>query len=262
MINRRRRNSFFRKQNSFYSSQIEAVGSRLRWWQQLLIVMLFLVFIVAVWYVFFSNIFTVTVVSVENNVELSEKEILEDVDIEGKNIFLIETSEIVSKMKSNNEIYDVRLVRVLPNIVRIIVTEHKPVLVWQSENRKFYVNQSGIAYKKTNGEVKSDIYRVVDVAALDVQVGEPVVPRSFLRSFMIMQEKLSEIYEGRIDFFEVEETVYDLDLILNNGTRVRFNILSDVANQIEELKKISQLRPDLFDRTFIDLRVDRWAYIR
>jgi len=262
MIKRRRRASFFHKQPSFYSSQIEAPPLKLRWWQQLLIIFIVLLAGLASWYLFFSNTFEISEVTVENNNEVSTDQIRSAVSFEGQNIFLIDADLATKVLKQNSEIYDVRIVRVLPNKIRVIITEHKPILIWQSLDNSYYVNQSGIAYKQINGNANGSILRVIDIAAVEVVVGESVVPRSFIHSFQIMKDKLTEIYKEDIDFFEVEETVYDLDLITKNGQRVRFNILSDVENQINELKRLQQLRPDLFTKSYIDLRVDRWAYTR
>lgn len=257
MIKFRRRNKF---QPTHWQRQITPPPRAHWWWQQLLIIISFILLMTGIWYLFISDTFKVDTVELEGLVSLPAEQVSSSLQLEGNNIFLVKTQSVEEKLSSWSEILSVRLVRLLPRKIKVIIKERQPILLWRSVDKNYQVDQTGVAFRVV--DVTNAWPRVVDIANVQVNLGQPVVPASFMQAFNYLQAELPNIYADKIDFYEVSETVYDLDLVLKNGHRVRFNILSDVRQQLVELKRLQELRPDLFDRSVVDLRVDRWAFVK
>lgn len=265
LINRTRRN-LVREQLTVGWRQLEPDRPSYSWWQRLL----FIVFIVGLfwlgWWLFYSPRFQISKVTVEGVKRLDPAQIQRAAAIEKENIFRLKTTTVVNRLSDQTEITDVELVRVLPQTVRLVVTERAPEFVWKTTDNWYLVDQKGIVFRQITFEQLNNEYsylpRVLDVANVQVNINEPVVPRTFVQAFINIKEVIPKIFPDQTDYYEVSETVYDFDLVLKNGKRIRFNILSNVSQQLASLEQLATKRPDLLEHSYLDLRVERWAYIR
>lgn len=214
------------------------------------------------WFFLFSPYWLVTTVTVEGLVTVSEEQVLAQLPAAGRNIFLLDTGTATRAISNYPAVRDVRIIRRLPNTVTVVVTEREPILVWKTTQTLYAVDVTGTAYRTISESEREGLFIVNDAANVHVEVGQQVVPSKFTTAYKTIAEQLPQIYPDLIDHMEVGETVYDLDAVMRDGRRVRFNVLSDVAAQLADLHRFAQSRPDLFTRSVIDLRVDRWAYIK
>lgn len=258
IFKRRRRAKYF--ENKF-SVQLADQKTRYLWWQRLLFWFLVLLLITGFWYLFLSGNFTVEVVQIEGVKTVSVERIEQMVDIKGQNILLLNADKSESELESITEIKNVTLIRMLPKTVRLIISEREPVMIWQTTNKLFAVDRAGLPFREVS-EIEGGLFMVVDTANIHVNIGEQLAPRSFVQAYLALLPDLKEIYQDQLSHFEIGETVYDLDAVIKDGRRVKLNVLSNVSNQLAELKRIANERPDLFARQVVDLRVDRWAYIQ
>jgi hypothetical protein len=64
-----------------------------------------------------------------------------------------------------------------------------------------------------------------------------------------------------IDHFEVAGTTYDVTMVTKSGLRVQLGSLGDASVQIRNLTRLER-DGKLIGVTSVDLRVDRWAYVK
>lgn len=218
------------------------------------------------WWLFYSPRFQVSKVTVEGTKRLDPTQIQQEAAVEKENIFRLSTATVAARLSNQTEITDLELVRVLPQTVRLVITERAPEFVWKTTDNWYLVDQKGIVFRQISFEQLNHEYsylpRVLDVANVQVNLNEPVVPRTFVQAFTNIKEVIPRLFPDQTDYYEVSETVYDFDLVLKNGKRIRFNILSNIGQQLAALEQLAAKRPDLLEHSYIDLRVERWAYIR
>jgi len=257
MIGRRRR-SF----ESRFSAQLAPVSRKFVWrrvWYGLTALLL----IAAGWFFLFTPNWRIDSVVVEGVERIPQEQILAKVPVVGQNIFRFNSSAAYQALAQQNEIYAVRIIRRLPHTVAVIVTERQPLFIWKTTQTLYHVDETGVAFRVVAaGESTEGLFTIDDTANVHAELGQRVVPSRFVGAYSVVVKELPSIYPDLIDHIEVGETVFDLDVVMKDGRRVRFNVLSDVAGQLADLRRISLNRPDLFTRSVIDLRVDRWAYIK
>jgi hypothetical protein len=76
-----------------------------------------------------------------------------------------------------------------------------------------------------------------------------------------MKEVIQSVPGVRVDHFEVGATTYDVTMVLHGGLQVFFNSLGDAGVQSRNLARLAR-DGKLTNATRVDLRVDRWAYVR
>lgn len=254
---RRRRFKAYSRQ--FYR-QVE-VSSRPSIWPRLGW-LAFLVLIVAVgWWIGWSPSWRIDEVQVEGVDETAAASLAASFGLVGQNIFRLDLADVEGQLKSLPTVDSYELVRQLPHRLIITLKTKEPVLIWQTAGRSWLVDDDGRAYQELSGE-RSAKPLVLDTANIAVKQNDIVVPTSFIRTVALVETKLPGLYGQAIKEYEIGETFYDLDAIMTDGRRVRFNILGEVATQLDDLARLSSQRPDLFARSSIDLRVDRWAYVK
>lgn len=265
LINRTRRN-LVREQLTVGWRQLEPDRPGFSWWQRLVLLALVAGLLWLSWWLLYSPRFQVNQVIVEGTKRLNPAQLQQEAAIEKENIFRLKTATVANRLHGQTEITDLELVRVLPQTVRLVVTERAPQFVWKTTDNWYLVDQKGIVFRQITLDQLNNDYsylpRVLDVANVQVNINEPVVPRTFVQAFVNIKETIPKIFPDQTDYYEVSETVYDFDLVLKNGKRIRFNILSNVSQQLASLEQLASKRPDLLDHSYIDLRVERWAYIR
>lgn len=244
-----------------FSAQLVANPTRFNWWQRLLLIAIPILLIAIIWTLFWSGIFTVNKVEISGNEILSAEQIKTHLNITGQNILTLNTTTSEESLTQLPEVKQAVLIRLLPHTIRVIVQERKSVLVWETTNQLWSIDQLGIPFQIVTA-VPDGLFKVVDTANVHVDLGVQAVPTTFINSYQEIVPALQDVYSDGLDHFEIGETIYDLDSITKDGHRVRLNILSNVLKQLAELKRIQEQRPDLFSHNVIDLRVDRWAYIQ
>lgn len=257
-IKRRKRHPF----ETRFSSQLAPAEKR-SVWRRFWFFVTVLVGAAVGWFFLFAPYWQVESVVVEGLERIPQEQVLAVVPTAGGNIFRFSTGAVYSAVSKINEVYSVRIIRRLPRTVAIIVRERQPLFIWKTTQTLYHVDASGVAFRTVlSDEETAGLFVVQDTANVHVEIGQRVIPSRFVGAYAVVVKELPLIYPELIDHMEVGDTVFDLDVVMNDGRRVRFNILSDVEGQLADLRRIAQIRPDLFSRSVIDLRVDRWAYIK
>lgn len=119
------------------------------------IILTVVAFLFVIVFVFVSGSFNLVEIVVENNHSLSSEQIISFSRIEkGTNVFAISKKNIKANLKENPYINEVKIRKILPNKLKLIVDERSVDYVLQLANSYIYVNQEGyvleIASEKPN----------------------------------------------------------------------------------------------------------------
>lgn len=254
-----RRRRFSRYPRHFYR-QVE-VTNRPSIWPRLGGLLLLGLFGAVVWWVGFSPSWRITDVRVEGVDDATGMALATSFNLVGQNIFRLDLSTVESQLTSQPTVDSYQIVRQLPHRLIISLKERQPVLVWQTAGHGWLVDATGRAYRELTGD-RPAVPLVVDTANIAVKQNDVIVPLSFTRALGLFEDKLPKLYNQPVREYDLGETLYDVDAVMSDGRVIKFNILSDVATQLTDLGRLATQRPDLFGRSSIDLRVDRWAYVK
>ncbi len=108
---------------------------------------------VAIVFIFASGAFVVTEIIVEKNETISEEQIISFSGIvKGTNVFAISKKVMKNKLKENSYIQDVKIKRVLPNKIKLIVEERKVEYVLQLANSYVHIDKKGYVLEISNNK--------------------------------------------------------------------------------------------------------------
>lgn len=102
-------------------------------------------------FLFVSGIFELSEIIVENNHTISTEQIIRFSEVEkGTNIFAISKKEVIKKLKEHAYINEVKIKKVLPNKLKIIVDERKVKYALQLASSYVYINEQGYVLEISN----------------------------------------------------------------------------------------------------------------
>lgn len=108
------------------------------------IILTVVAFLFVIVFVFVSGSFNLVEIVVENNHSLSSEQIISFSRIEkGTNVFAISKKNIQANLKENPYINEVKIKRMLPNKLKLIIDERSVDYLLQLANSYIYVNRQG-----------------------------------------------------------------------------------------------------------------------
>ena len=222
--------------------------------------------------VFFSGWFSVRQVQVEGVLFAPKEQVQTAVPL-GSNLWLLSQQQASSRVMRYPSVESVSVLRGLPDHVRIAVVEKQPALVWLSGNDALVLDNSGMAFARFGradipsgdtplGAALAGIPRVYDVKAVPVKVGQQVASASFVRFISETRRQWAELLpQATLSRFEISETTYDVTVYTEQGLRVQLSSLADAGVQVRNLTRLIHQGYANLNST-VDLRVDRWAYVK
>ena len=91
---------------------------------------------------FLSSKFKIERIKIENNSIIKESDIKKNLaHIYDKNIFIIDTQNILNILKKNTFIESFEIKKIYPNKIIIKIYEKKPIAILEYKKQKFYINQ-------------------------------------------------------------------------------------------------------------------------
>lgn len=91
---------------------------------------------------FLSTKFKIEQIKIENNSIVKESDIKKNLaHIYDKNIFIIDTQNILNILKKNTFIESFEIKKIYPNKIIIKIYEKKPIAILEYKKQKFYINQ-------------------------------------------------------------------------------------------------------------------------
>jgi cell division septal protein FtsQ len=166
---------------------------------------------------------------------------------------------------------DVLISRGLPDTVRLELIERGAGIRWQSGDTISVLDSSGVVFVQrpvTPPEQLAEstpldaLPLVVDTSALPVTLGQQVVGRLVIQFIRTAEEERARLLpDYPLDHFAVTTSTNQVTLVTKNGLEVLLATIHDPGVQMRNLARMAAA--DALTRaTVVDLRVDRWAYVR
>lgn len=226
----------------------------------------------AVYAIWYSGWFRIRKVEVEGTYFSSAEAVKAAVPI-GKNIWFISKEQLISQILINPVIVGVTVFRGIPDSVRVVVEERKPALIWISGENSLVLDEYGVGFAVFTPEtfpspdspldkLLATTPRVTDTKSLPVTLGKSIVSPTFIQFLEGVQKELvTYLPEVSLDHLEIADTTYDLTLVAKQGLRVQFNTLGNPGTQVRNLTRLIRQNKAALNSQ-VDLRVDRWAYVK
>ena len=112
------------------------------------------------------------------------------------------------------------------------------------------------------GTTLNQLPRVTDSQNIAVVTGTSIATSQFV-SFVasLQQEMATYLPDLKVVTLEVQQTTYDLLVVTEQGLRVQMNTLGEAAPQVRNLKRLL-VQEAIPPTSQVDLRIDRWAYVK
>lgn len=178
--------------------------------------------------------------------------------LKGKNIFLFSETAIQKEISEKYpDIADLEIQRGLPDTIRIQFRGRSAKLVWQTQEKKYLVSETGEIYKEADDSGGLPI--VKDNNDLPIEMGQMVVSENF-EQFIA---ELNQTFAGQIGFmiidYEINETIFQVEAITDQGWKIIFDTTGSVSDQLSDLKKFLATNKNDVQK-YVDLRVPGKVY--
>ncbi len=228
--------------------------SRLPWFFLLLIVMLGVVY----WFFIVSPTFAVRSIELVGSDNNSIKAISDH--LIGRNMFLLNKESVEQEIK---QIYPpvarVSLIRGLPHTVRLVVTLRAPKLRWQTGSAVFILDEDGQSFEEGEKDMYNILPKVVDYSGIPIAIGDTVVSANYIQFIEDLQEKIPDLFHRSVLSYEVHETTYHIDIVLDGDLRVRLTSQRPAKEQLDSAEAILLAHPSSHQ---IDVRVPIIGYYK
>lgn len=210
----------------------------------------------AVYWLFFSSFFqikniTFTGMTLDN---------FDQASLKGQNILFIKISKIESEiLASHPEVNQVQIIRGLPDTLKIVIKSNQASLIWQTNNQQYLVNQKGIAFSQLQGQ--TDLPLVQDNKNLNIQLGQQVASANFIEFIHDLSNKFSDTLGFKIVYFEVNETIFQVEAMTDQGWFIKLDTTRSVADQLDALKQLFAAHKDEIHE-YADVRVEGKVFFK
>lgn len=212
---------------------------------------------ILIYAVFFSSIFKVKNVEIQNVKSVEISDYLKRTLI-GKNILLLRTGAYLDKLTEQFPVLqEAEIVRGLPSTIKISISERRQVLIWCSD-KCYEIDSNGYAYQAI--ERPLDRVAVIDKMGTPFKIGEKVVAKEFINFFISTLDSI-EANGLKVSEAEVGETTFKVDFKTTEGWKIILDPTESLKNQMSALKQVLEKnRADI--KEYVDLRVEGLAYIK
>lgn len=251
---------------------------------------LFLSFIViaTVWFLFFSDFFSISKYEVGELRVLDRGAVAGEMDhffdqqqhgpISGRNIFLFDPIKLEKFLKKTFFIENATVEKIYPNILRLTISERQRSVIFITNNQMLILDDYGIVTDKADEttvsstrtylsnpspiESSKEIY-IIAPTSTSYQIGYEYTSSEQVRSWLELAKKLRD---AGIWFkaFELNlETPDILSVILKDNKNVLFDIKIVPDEQIETLRLFLQTKPNMDEiNDYIDVRIPGRIYYK
>lgn len=218
---------------------------------------LIIFFAALIYLLFFSPIFRIKKIIVDSAVSEANSEFEK---LKGRNILTLHSADIEKEITAQfGDLADLKIIRGLPDTLRIELKERQSKIVWQVEGRNYLVDSQGLIIKEIQGE--SDLPKVKDNKNLPVLANQAVASEIFLNFIVEVNNKFSEVIGFRISSFGINETIFQVDALTDQGWKVIFDTTRSVNPQLSDLKQfLSEHKDEMTE--YADVRIEGKVYYK
>lgn len=227
------------------------------------VIIAILISIIAVVYLlFFSTIFKINNFDIIGNVSEDSNKNIENA--RGQNIFIYNSKELEDRLKKDNpQFLNIKVSKGIPNLLRIKIEERSPQIIWKTNDKVFLVDEEGIAFKEIPSEENYTLAQVTDNKNIAITIPSQVATSNFIIFIKDLLNKVNndQSYSVRIDSFQINETIFQVDAITDKGFKMIFDITRPLSDQLDAFLKVYKDHKDDI-KEYIDLRVEGWVYYK
>lgn len=230
------------------------------------IILIVVVLIFLIYGLFFSSFFKIKNVDVKG-ANLVDGEKVKKVVMfalnEQSNIFLYDSNNIAEKINQNFPlISEVQIQKGIPDTIRILLIERKPVIVWQAGTSKYLVDKDGYAYLEADANNSKDLATLIDSQNLPIKLSDKIASRNFIEFTLEIIEKFRPRSNLTIKEIRINDTTFDLYVVTEDGFAVIFDTTRSAETQLDDLRRVMVHLNGAKPKEYIDLRIEGWAYYK
>ncbi len=222
------------------------------------LIIYFIILIAVIYFVFISDYFRIKNVKVENVKSVEIVDYLNQTLL-GKNIlFMLPGRYLEVLINKFPVLEEARIVRGLPDTIRIVVDERDQKFIWCNSEKCYEVDNNGYVFEET---VKSDDVIVLkDMSNIKVNKLEQIVSKQFIGFFIQAIDGLKELGIV-ITEAQIKETTFKIEFITNENWKIIMDSSGSCDNQLYAVKQVIESnRSDI--KEYIDVRVEGSVFIK
>lgn len=252
------------RQPSLYSRTEKSRETRGHGWVYPL---LFVILLTAgAYFIFFSPYFRIASVSYSDTKYVSREELARVVtDTRGvlnNNIITFGFFKFSDRLGEVTGVGSFSIHRQFPNKISIEIVEKSPIFVWQILDRKYLVDESGIAWAPYEDKYAT-LPLVIDTKNVPVELGTKIAPASFVTFVRDLTGNFEGTTASKIVKMEVLDIVSDLKVTSSAGWYVYFDTTRTAKNQLTSLVRvIEEVRGKKRNLEYVDLRIDNRIFYK
>lgn len=226
----------------------------------------------AIYALFFGPFFRIRTVEVEGATLTSGDQFAKLVP-KGDSLWTFPESDIIKQVMANPLVLSVGVFRGIPSTVKLVLQERKPELAWHSGTSVVLLDADGYAFQSfaqdnlpalstPAGKAIAAIPHIYDTKSVPVSLNTQVASSTFVQFVTSTKEQLTtDLPTLNFDRIEITDTTYDVAFITKEGMHVLMNSAGDAGVQVRNLTRLVHQQKVAFNSQ-VDLRIDRWAYVR
>ena len=122
-----------------------------------------------------SSYFSIETITVKNNLYVTAEEVTAFADVKGENIFFMNKSRIINKIKNNPYIDKVSIERKLPNEIVINITEKKICAIAEYGGSFVDIDSEGRMVQVVNEFPNGELPLIIGVSVGEYLPGQPII---------------------------------------------------------------------------------------
>ncbi|GEM_PF-1370664 len=236
-----------------------------------------IVVVIAIFILFFSGTFRaqkVVVVGTENISDDRIEEIIHETG-EGKywgfiprdNVLVFNTKLAETELKDEiAQIRSVTIKRQMPDILKVYVEERDPVIIWETDGKKYYLDVDGVVSKDISGNPELELPVIKDLSNKQAVAREQLVSENFVSFMTELVNTFNE--ETGLEIAEIltpSPLSREIHVKTSEGWLIYFTSARTLSSQYEKLLLIINKEIPEGERgnlEYIDLRIQDKIYYK
>lgn len=222
----------------------------------IILIFVILLFGAAIYFLYYSSFFVIKNIIIENSQNSQLAGELEK--LKGKNILFFNSKNYVNELSVKYpEVVNVKILRGLPDTIRVQFSERQSKIIWQTNNQNYLVDAQGIIYEKI--ETANDLPLIIDNKNLQVSIGQGVVSQNFIKFITELNSTFKDKIGFNITGFQVSDTIFQVEAFTDQKWKIIFDSNRTAADQLAQLSQFISTNKDEI-KDYVDLRVEGRVY--
>lgn len=224
-----------------------------------------------IYFVFFSNFFSVKKIIIVNNKNVTQKEV-EDIlfpilseNFFSRNIIFFDAVDASNMLhEKNDKIRTAAIKKKWPQTLEVNLEERSTEIIWQTQNINYGIDKDGIVYLENVNPAGASI--VVDRSNVPVKLNSKIVLPKFVAFIKILVDKLPQKTGLTIAGLSINETTRELEVKTGQGFIVYFDTMrspeAQIDNLIKVIDKVKASQKGKLYLEYVDLRLENKLYYK